>query len=428
MKVLWVLNLIPPVIGKQLGKECSVKEGWISGILSRVIDQGEELQLGICYPVASKEEEKRYSIPFNNKNIICYGFWEDSSRPELYEEETLVKRFQEIFADFEPDILHIFGTEYGHCLAAAKAFHRPKRVLIGLQGIISLCAGEYMADLPKKVCEKNSFRDWLKQDGLVEQQEKFVLRGEWEKQALLLTANVTGRTDFDRKAAAKMNPQARYFHLNETLRKEFDQGKWSLRTCIPHRIFFSQADYPLKGFHYLLEALPLLQKRYGDVEVAVAGNSLVKRKSLKEQFKVSGYGRYLQKLIKASGMENRISFLGKLSAGQMKEEYLKCHTFVCASSLENSPNSVGEAMCLGVPVVASRVGGIPSMLESEKEGLLFAKGNSKELGAAILRLWEEDGLCERLSQGAVMRARKTHDGEKNYRRLLEIYGDLVTEG
>lgn len=425
MKVLWVLNLIPPVIGKQLGKECSVKEGWISGLLSRVIAQGEELGLGICCPVALKEEEKRNSISVNNKNIDCYGFWEDSSRPELYEEEALVKRFEEIFSDFEPDILHIFGTEYGHCLAAAKAFHRPKRVLIGLQGIISLCAGEYMADLPKRVYEKNSFRDWLKQDGMVRQQEKFARRGEWEKQALLLTANVTGRTDFDRKAAAKMNPHARYFSMNETLREEFYEGKWKKEDCILHRIFFSQADYPLKGFHYLLQALPLIQSSFADVTVAVAGNSLMRGGRFTDRLKISAYGKYMEELITGSGLEGKIAFLGKLSAAQMKEEYLKCHTFVCASSLENSPNSVGEAMCLGVPVVASDVGGIPSMLTHEKEGLLFEKGNTGALAGAIERLWRDDGLCERLSQGASFKAKGIHNGEKNFNRLMEIYGELM---
>lgn len=429
MKVLWVLNLLPPAVGEQLGKECSVKEGWISGLLGKLIQKegAEEIELGICYPVQEREEENCRNIRLGNKNIVCYGFYEDTSHAERYEEEPLVRRFQHIFSDFEPELVHLFGTEYGHTLAAAKAFGRPKRTLIGLQGIISECAKEYLADLPPRVYRKNSFRDWLKQDGMVRQQEKFACRGEREKEALVYTANITGRTDFDRRAAEKLNPHARYFSMNETLRQEFYSGSWREKDCLSHRIFFSQADYPLKGFHYLLRSMSAVQKEFPDVTIAVAGNSLVKDGTLKDRIKISAYGKYLKQLIKEEGMEGKITFLGKLSAEEMKAEYLKCHTFVCSSSLENSPNSVGEAMCLGVPVVAAKTGGIPSMLEDGKEGLLFPKGNSVALGKALIRLWKDASLQERLSREGARRGRSTHDGEKNFTRLLEIYHQICIE-
>ncbi|MBQ9991305.1 MAG: glycosyltransferase family 4 protein [Lachnospiraceae bacterium] len=430
MKVLWVLNLMPPALGEQLGKECSVKEGWISGLLGKLVEEeaAKEITLGICYPVTAKEEEKREEIRLSNENIICYGFCEDSIRSELYEEKVLMERFQEIFTDFEPELLHVFGTEYGHTLAAVKAFGRPKRTLIGLQGIISACAKEYLADLPGQVYRKNSFRDWLKQDGMLKQQEKFAIRGEREKAALIYTGNVTGRTDFDRKAVEKLNEHVCYFFMNETLRPEFYSGSWSRKSCIPHRIFFSQADYPLKGFHYLLQSMPVVKRSFPDVTIAVAGNSLVKEETLKDRIKLSAYGKYLKQLIREAGMEERVTFLGKLSAEEMKEEYLKCQTFVCASSLENSPNSLGEAMCLGVPVVASGTGGIPSMLEDGKEGLLFPKGNVKALGRTLVRLWKDPSLEDELSRQGAVRAKRTHDGEKNFSRLLEIYQEICKEG
>ena len=65
MRVLWVCNIMPPVIGQYLGKECSVKEGWISGILMRLVKEKEEVELAISYPVAevSEEEKKEVNIP-----------------------------------------------------------------------------------------------------------------------------------------------------------------------------------------------------------------------------------------------------------------------------------------------------------------------------------------------------------------------------
>ena len=424
MRVLWVCNIMPPIIGQYLGKECSVKEGWISGILARLAKEKEEVELGICYPVAGQSEEAKNIVQVNNKNITCYGFVEDTVHPENYGGEVLEKHLKKIIDDFKPEVLHIFGTEYGHSLAAAKALGNPDKTLIGLQGVISECAKEYMADLPIEVQTQVSFRDWLKKDSMKQQQEKFFARGEREKEALKLCGHVTGRTEFDKNAAKAINPKAIYHHMNETMRGEFYEGQWSRENCKEHSIFFSQADYPLKGFHYLIQALKDVKQKYPDVTVNVAGNSLVNYKAIKDKIKISAYGKYLRKLIKALHMEDKIIFLGKLSAEEMKQQYLNCHTFVCASSLENSPNSVGEAMLLGTPVVASNAGGIPSMVEHEKEGLLFEKGNTKALAEAVIRTWEEDSLINEMNEKACRRARKTHNADENYKTLLNIYREM----
>ena len=422
MKVLWVCNIMPPVIGQYLGKECSVKEGWISGILMRLAKEKEEVELAISYPVSeTAEEEKREVLIENNKKITCYGFIEDTIHPENYGGEGLEKRMDEIIRDFTPEVVHIFGTEYGHSLAAAKAFHNPEKTLVGMQGVISECAKEYMADLPAEIQNKVSFRDWLKKDSMKQQQEKFFIRGEREKEVLKICGNITGRTAFDKAAAKKMNSSAKYFFMNETMRGEFYEGKWNYGVCDKHRIFFSQADYPLKGFHYLLQALEHIKEKYPDVTVAVAGNSLVNYKTIKDKIKISAYGKYLRKFIKALDLEDKITFLGRLSAEEMKQQYLKCHTFVCASSLENSPNSVGEAMLLGTPVAASYTGGIPSMAEHEKEALLFEKGNPKALAEAVMRIWESYPTVTTITENARVRARKTHDADENYRTLIDIY-------
>lgn len=425
MRVLWVCNIMPPVIGQYLGKECSVKEGWISGILMRMIKEKEDVELGICYPVAdTSEEDKKEVIIDSDIKIVCYGFVEDTVKPENYGGESLEKRFGAIFEDFEPEVLHVFGTEYGHSLAAVKAYGNPKHTLVGLQGIISVCAKEYMAHLPREVQSWVTFRDWLKKDSMKQQQEKFFIRGEREKEVLRLCGNVTGRTDFDREAAENINPKVKYYFMNETMRGEFYEGKWEYKKCRKHSIFFSQADYPLKGFHYLLQALKIVKEKYPDVTVNVAGNSLVSYTTLKDKIKISAYGKYLRKLIKELDMEDKITFLGRLSAGEMKQQYLSCHTFVCSSTLENSPNSVGEAMLLGTPVVASYAGGIPSMVKQEEEGLLFEAANIKALAEAIMRTWEDSSLVDKMTTGARARARKTHDADENYRVLMRMYQEI----
>ena len=212
--------------------------------------------------------------------------------------------------------------------------------------------------------------------------------------------------------------------MNETMRKEFYTGSWKLENCEEHSIFLGQGDYPLKGMHFVLEAMARLSESYPDVKLYVAGNSIINDRTFKE---LPAYGKYLLSLIKKYGLEKKVIMTGKLTAEEMKQQFLRSHVFVCASVLENSPNTVGEAMLLGVPVAASEAGGIPDMITDGQDGLLFETGNADSLAKAIGKLFDrtvdEIGLCpaQRLSAQAAQRARSVHDGAANYHRLLEIY-------
>ncbi len=432
MRVLWVCNIILPIIAQELGIEYSVREGWLTGTLNRQIASNNgDIKLGICFPVSEEMAGLHKNFSFSNSSneasgysIECFGFLEDLKHPEIYD-NTLETQFQGIIEAFCPDMIHVFGTEFPHTLAVAKAFGNPEKTLIGLQGIISLCADSYCADLPDKITHYATFRDFIKQDNIEKQQEKFRLRGRNEVEALKLVNNITGRTAFDQKAAADINPDAKYYSMNETMRSPFYHDKWELAYCRKHRIFFSQADYPLKGFHYLLQAMPKILLHYPDTEIVVAGNSVVNYKSIKDKIRIGGYGKFLRSYINDWELEDRIEFLGQLSEEEMKEQYLLCHTFVCASSLENSPNSVAEAMLLGVPVIASNIGGIPSLITDNKDGLLFPKGNVEQLSSRIIELWDNEELQNRLSTNARVRAARTYNPDKNYERLLEIYHCIV---
>ena len=84
-------------------------------------------------------------------------------------------------------------------------------------------------------------------------------------------------------------------------------------------------------------------------------------------------------------------------------------------------------------MAASRTGGIPDLIEDKVDGLLFPVGDERLLAKAVEALWDErkgpDGCClaQRISANARRRARATHDGEKNYARLMEIYAHILEE-
>lgn len=447
MKVLWLCNVALPIIARQLGLAASNKEGWLSGMAHALLNGRHEsnIELSVAFPLSGKEFGERDEIygrvireEGGNGSFACYGFHEDVDHAERYD-EALEAELKKILEMAKPDIVHCFGTEYAHALAMCRVFPRKERILVGLQGICTLCAESYYANLPGFVVKSVTFRDYLKKDSLRRQQEKFAIRGDREREILGLAGNITGRTRWDRAFAEQWSPKARYYVMNETLRPEFYGPVWEAEKCIPHSIFISQGDYPLKGLHYMLLAMPRILAKHPDAKVYVAGNSLVGYETLKQKLKISAYGKYLRGLLKQNGLAEKVVFLGRLDAGQMRDRYLQSSLFVCCSSLENSPNSLGEAMLLGMPCVSADVGGIPSIFTDGRDGILY-KGFSLpggqayadelekiagRLADAVMEMWGNPEKSREYCINARKHALETHDEDKNYRRLMEIYADCV---
>ena len=420
MRVLWVCNIMLPMIAEALRMPKSNKEGWLSGISETLLaDKESKVELGVCFPV----EQEKDGISGEADGLSYYGFYEDTLHPENYDVE-LEGRLAKILEQFQPDVVHIFGTEFPHTLAMAKVFGKRDRLLMSMQGICSECAKNYTIGIPSTVCKKETFRDWLKKDNILKQQEKFVMRGQNEKAALSLVGNVAGRTAWDKQVLEKLAKDAKYFKWNETLRSNFYGKEWKLDKCERHSIFVSQGNYTIKGLHFALQAMPEILKKFPDAKMYVAGDKITAYNSLKDKIKIGTYGQYLLKLISENRLQEKVVFLGKQDAEEMCGQFLKSHVFLSASLIENSPNSVGEAMLLGVPVVSSEVGGVPSLLEGEKEGLFYPVEDTKRLATQIIRIFEDDGLAEKFSEAAKLKAAATHNPETNYKRLLEIYHEI----
>lgn len=427
MKVLWVCNIMIPVVAEALGQEYSVREGWLSGAFGRYLEETDAgLEIGICFPVPKDGEAfvGELTLGKKGKKVKCYGFREDLDHPEHYD-KALEPAFERIVADFAPDLVHLFGTEFPHGYACAKVWNRPERTLTGLQGLCIACADNYMADLPESVQNGLTLRDVLKKDSIRRQQGKFYERAVQEEKQLRLSGHITGRTKFDKTISLGINPSAVYHEMNETMRPQFYEGSWKPENCRRGEIFLSQGDYPLKGFHYLLQSMKEILQKCPDAWIKAAGNSVLGMNGIKNKIKIPAYGKYLRQLIKENGLEGKVRVLGKLSAEEMKAEYLSANVFVCPSAVENSPNSVAEAQLLGVPVAASRAGGIPDMVEDGVSGLLFEKGDAHGLAGQVLRILTDEAFAGKLSETEQRAAKRQYDGDANYRRLLEIYGEIV---
>lgn len=410
MKVLWLCNNAPGVVRSALSGKQESQVNWLDHVLQDLLDQG--ITLRILY---------RGSGAPGQIDAQCSYAPVPETPAHIYQPQ-LEDRFRRELWDFQPDVIHSWGVEYHHALALVNAAEKEgmlPHMAASIQGLCCRIAPHYSDGLPASALRSRTIRDIMRHDSIFAQQKQYTQRGELEIEALGKLGHVIGRTEWDRKNALEINPNVQYHHCDETLRDVFYTDQWAYSRCRKHRIFASSCAYPVKGFHILLEALTIVRQQYPDTEIAVTGRSFLAG-DIKSLARQNGYEKYLSNLVKRNRFDNAVHFLGHLSAQDMKQAYLEANVFVLPSTMENSPNALGEAMLLGLPCVAADVGGVPSLM-GEEEGILCAPVDPESMARAICRVFEMEDQAEIMGMAARSRARKTHDPEKNMKDLMDIY-------
>ena len=106
-------------------------------------------------------------------------------------------------------------------------------------------------------------------------------------------------------------------------------------------------------------------------------------------------------------LDDRVSLPGAVDKSKVPGVLSNGDIFLNTTNVDNTPVSVIEAMACGLPVVSTNVGGIPYLIENEVTGLLVEPGNAGQMANAVLRLFTDQELAQRIS--------------KNGRRLAESF-------
>ena len=122
----------------------------------------------------------------------------------------------------------------------------------------------------------------------------------------------------------------------------------------------------------------------------------------------------------------KAEFLGYRAGEELKSLVARA-SFVLVPSewYENCPMTVLEAMALGKPIIASRMGGLPELVEDGKTGLLFGAGNVEELKERMLYLWKDRELRYEMGRAARKKAEQEFSLERHCEELLRIYRRLL---
>lgn len=144
---------------------------------------------------------------------------------------------------------------------------------------------------------------------------------------------------------------------------------------------------------------------------------------IKQRQNKPGYYSYVTDRIKKLHLEDSIVFTGYQTPAQLAERLSKANVFVLCSSVENHSSSLKEAMAIGVPSIASQVGGVTEYLENGKNGFSYRYGEYECLAGGIVRLFREKELCQMVSKTAREKAREYSNDDIN-RLVLSMYESL----
>ncbi len=160
-----------------------------------------------------------------------------------------------------------------------------------------------------------------------------------------------------------------------------------------------------KGFEYLIRAIPFIADDFRQVKVVIGGSGPLRPE--------------LEQLSEQLGVREQVRLPGRIAWDQVPTYFDLCDVFVAPSvrdregNVDGLPNTVLEAMASSRPIVASRVAGIPAVIEEGKNGFLVEERNPAQLAQAIKRLLGSRELRERLGKAS----RRKIEGELNWDKV-----------
>lgn len=368
MKVFWISNVpVSPTQSRGSG-------GWLTELFNELEKRG--LTLFAAHPKSRGSHDC-------HGGVVC-PFRPIFRRSQI---ERAQNDFAKMFRSTAPDIIHIHGTEMLHsyaALCAAKECNIP--VVVSIQGIVGEIAKHTLTGVPKQIVRRRTLRDAFCQTHPNGLRRKYESIGNFEKAIAQSADLLLGRTQWDRAWAYFYAPLTPYRSIYEPLRRDFYQtnSQWDYRNCEKNLVFVSQSSGPIKGFLQLAEALTLVRTKIPSVRVMVAGKHHFNA-DWRSTIVRTGYESHVRKFLHRNNLLGSLQFLGPQSTEEVIANLLACNVYVQPSLIENSPNALAEACYLGVPSVASFVGGVPSMYQDYPYISLYQSDSSLMLADAIVR-------------------------------------------
>lgn len=415
MRVLWFTNIELPAVCRRLSSPVPGGGGWLESLRS-ALGAHDSVQLAVAAMGSNVFQ------PFVENGVEYFHLEAPTARSRLsgvanrwrhrLDDRSAIEGALAVVEGFEPDLVHVHGTE-GPFGLLREVTHVP--LVISLQGLLVVCARAYCTGIPvtdivRDVMSVEFAKGW----GLVHSSMDMRIAAQREVRIMKACHFFTGRTEWDRSVLSVVNPDARYYRACDVLRPEFYGHEWRPASGGPFVVYAIGSTAPYKGLVNLLEAVALLRDSVRpSVQLRVSGDL------------GANMWPIAHRAVRRLRLEKSVVWLGPLPTEAIVSELRAASVYVHPSVVDNSPNALGEAMMVGTPCVASSAGGIPSMITDGEDGLLCAPDDVFGLAGRIAAVEEDAALAVRLGQKARARAQRRHDPSAVAMATVEIYADVL---
>ncbi len=425
MKVLWLNGSYNPTLQK--GDSGYNAGGWVSALQGELAFQ-KGIQLAIAY-ISPKPTK-----PIVAANTMCYGVYVKPmskwQKIRFYYggyrqlDDGLIKsQLIDIINDFKPDIIQVFGIEDPLAVVIGET---SQPMVVHLQGILAPYDNAFYPPAFNKhsFLHPFTFRERIARNGFVFGKKHIHVRAERERLLFKNMKYCLGRTEWDYQVSRLLSPQSIYYHGGEALRNSFYEkaATWSWPEKRRFTIISTVSETLYKGLDVILKTAKELQQNSSvDFEWQVAG---IGGKALLKDFteRVTA--------IKADSVN--VKCIGVLSEQELAERLLAAHVYVHPSYIDNSPNSLCEAQVLGLPVIATYVGGIPSLVTDKETGYLVSANAPFELAYMLKNIYEKPeqaiGVATKGAEVALQRHRKDNIADeliRNYNKIIVHHENTI---
>lgn len=419
MKVLWFANTPCGAIEK-LNKKKIISGGWLYA-LSRYISKREDIELHIAFYWNRNIPSFTYNgivyhpirhIGGNNRFTRLIIRYKRILGVDIDSEE--IKNLRNVIDNVSPDIIHIHGTEENFGLVYR--FNPLCPIVVSIQGLISPYLFKFYSGFDKRSIIKNdSILSKLVGLDIRSIEKLYNLKSRNEIESLKHIPYIIGRTFWDKACTEAINPKRYYFEVGEIMREEFYENKWNKSNFAkPLKLLSTVSGGLYKG----------LETIYYVAEILIAAN-------IKFQWNVIGPSEddLISKLSSKNSSKNttdlNIRLLGRKEATEMVKIMKNSDIFIQVSHIENSPNSLCEAMLIGMPIIATFAGGTASLLNNGVEGILVQDGDPYVMAGEIIELSKNFKKAKEMGEKASLMAKCRHNPQKIINQLLEAYYSII---
>ena len=413
MKILWFTNKFANA-DEYYGSHLSGTGGWLKALDLAIQNQCE---LNVAF------YHKSQQVPFQYKNTTYYPILQRNrsklssylfNRFSRITDREDIEKYLDIINKVQPDIIHIHGTErpFGRILEKVDI-----PCVISIQGNITVVSHMFKKGLSAKHLNASNslFHSLAGIRQFKIEYKRFIKKSEIEQKILAKSKYIIGRTRWDIAVSRVFAPRAIYYHADEILRTEFYSNRWKPNEITDtFHIFTTTSNTYYKGFETICESLSLLNKTTAiNLIWRVAGISA-------DDLIV----KIIKKKMGTRYPNDSLILLGSLQEEKLIENMKQSNIYVMASHIENSSNSLCEAMILGMPCIASFAGGTSSLFKDQVEGSLVQSGDPWSLAGTLLDSVNNYKKYISYGENARSRALARHQQEKICRDILQVYHDI----